>query len=56
VPSSFSAFTQRDGYPRGLPDKGQAYGPIDSFTTGATPEQKAKAAAEKRRGMLEHSG
>lgn len=49
ISSPFSAFTQRGGYPRGLPDKGQAYGPIDSYTTYATAEQKAKAAKEKKR-------
>ena len=49
MPTSVSAFTMRDGYPRGLPDSGRAYGPIDRFTTGATAEQKAKAAEEQRR-------
>ena len=48
VPTSFSAFTMRGGYPRGIPDKGQAYGPIGPYTTYATPEQKAKAAEEER--------
>jgi hypothetical protein len=45
VPSAITAFTMRDGYPRGIPDAGRPYGPITQHTTGATPEQIAEAAS-----------
>jgi putative FmdB family regulatory protein len=48
-PSSFTPMTMRDGYPRRITDDGTPYGPIGPYTTGATPEQKAKALAAERR-------
>ena len=48
-PSGVGLFTMRDGYPRRVPDSGQPYGPVGEFTTGATPEMKAKAMLAERR-------
>ncbi|MBI2305098.1 MAG: zinc ribbon domain-containing protein [Chloroflexi bacterium] len=49
MPSSFMPFHLRDGYPRGLPDRGRPYGPIGPYTTGATHEEKAQARADEER-------
>lgn len=48
-PSGVGLYTMRDGYPRSVTDNGQPYGPVGEFTTGATPEMKAKARLEQRR-------
>jgi hypothetical protein len=55
MPTSIAAFTMRDGYPRGIPDKGVPYGKIGPYTTGATPAMKAKAAEEDRKHKWEYT-